>query len=262
MTAVKYSIFDTSYNVVEIGQQDRITSIAGKERDLYITAVEPVSQGSHYRFRTLARTPVIFQRFSHIDTVSRSPVYFPEEVAIAQVKTIKGSQWKTEIVSTHAIDGPDAPQSREFVYFDNANQLEDFGVIRAIASDESRGLMFSELMGVQYIPAPTIVDADPDEMKPGTSTPGTPIDLEYVFIELKDQYLFVENQTVRAGDAILKVRRDLLTLDQITEDGATFEITPPGQQPIRYQIWEMNQGVQSEQTYHWTIYLNKIKGQT
>ena len=261
MSITTLAIYDTLYQLTSISHQDKITSIAGLPVELYVTAIEPVSQGSHYRFRVLAPTPIVITRFSHIDPITREPIYFAEETVYGQVKTIKGSVWKTESLARNAIDGSHAPQSKTFIYFDNADNNQAFGTFRAIVNDEARGLLFNDLYSVNYIPAPIKTGGDPDLMIPPTLTPSTPINLEYIFLEQQEQYLFLENQTVRVGDAILKISRDKLTLSEITTEGAIFTVTEQNQPTVRYQIWEKTQGIQSGQTYHWTIYLNKIKGQ-
>lgn len=234
-----------------INRGDKVTAIAGAAREIYITATEPYAQGMKRRARVLAPVDVTLRRFNKINPTTLAPEYHDPVTVQAQVKTEKSGRWVSK--------GVYAPESQEVLYLNNANTSENFGVIRAIAQDSARGLMFPGLFSVQYIPVPTMTGGNAALMIEPTPTPGTPVDIDLQFIELTDQYTYGDGVKQKMGDAVIKFTRDQLTQAQIGANGSFFDITPLGGTAIRYQVWNASEGVKQEQTYHWCVYLKRVR---
>lgn len=234
-----------------INRADKITSVAGSAREIYVTATEPHAQGMRRRARVLNAVPVTLQRFNQVNSSTLQPEYHDAETVLAQVKTEKAGRWVAK--------GVYAPESQEVLYFDNANLAQNFGVIRTVCQDSARGLMFSGLFSVQYIPKPTMTGGNPALYQDPIPTPGTPIDIELQFIETTEQASYAGGSKQVIGDAVIKFTRNQLTQAQILTDGSFFDITALGGSPIRYQVWNGSEGLKQEQTYHWCVYLKRVR---
>lgn len=251
-----YTVTTTTGATLTLAKGDKISSIAGQARDLYIVEVGPYAQGKRRRGRIIAPVDASIASFDEIDSGTLSPTYETAATVKAQAKTEKASRWNS--TETDANFGPNSPESREILYFNNADTTQAFGLIRAVAVDSSRGLMFPEMFTAQYLPAPTITGGDDIKMIPGTPTPGTPVALTLEYIDLSEQFAIADYARTKTGDALIRFQRDQLTQAQIEANGAYFAITPNGGSAILYQIWG-SEGVQQEQTYHWTVYLKRVR---
>lgn len=253
-----YTVTDTSGNSLTLAQGHKITSIAGQSRELYITEIAPYAQGKRRRARIVAPVSAVIAPFVEVDSGTLAPTYDSSVTVLAQAKTEKSNRYNPKGEDSDADFGPNAPESAEVLYFNNADSTQDFGVIKVRLADAARGLMFPGMFTAQYIPAPSESGGDPDLFIPPTYTPGTPVDLTLSFINLSDQMRYEGGTGVKRGDAVIKFTRDQLTKAQILADKGLFEITPIGGSAISYEVWGSD-GVEYEQTYHWCVYLRRVR---
>lgn len=255
MTINSYSISATDGTKVEITNGDHITGIAGRDSDLYITDIMPYAQGMYPEPQIVAPVNVCVENLKEIDETTFAPKYYQSANVLGQVKTTKAQDTSKT---------PDSPEAKEVLYFNNANADQEFSLIKVECADSLRGETYAGLFDLER--AVTTLTGGNDLLGiPGSeSTVYTP--LKAIFVELTDQYRFgnvsrekfVSDARVKAGDAMIKLKRSAISQSQI-ESANHFRITPRGGSPIKYIIWNGSEGIVQEQQYVWCLYLQKVR---
>lgn len=224
----------------------KISSIDGVVTDFYVSDVIP---------RPTAIPPTLMEA----DAITMNPL------SISGGDIIEGAEFSFRAqvefdknIENNPDQGPQTPKTKGRLIALSAGRGNN-RLLEIFFTDSLEGLMFPGLFSVQYTPAPTMTGGNAALMIEPTLTPGTPVDIDLQFIELTDQYAFGEGVKQKVGDAVIKFTRNQLTQDQIGANGAYFEITPLGGSPIHYQVWNASEGVKQEQTYHWCIYLKRVR---
>lgn len=254
---MSYTTTSTAGASVVLAKAHKVTEIAGRACDLYVTEVGPYAQGMKRRARALGTVDVVVHPFTGLNISTGVPEYGDPVTVKAQIKTEKAGRWSTTGDKTDADYGALAPEAREILYFNNATAAQPFGVIRCVTDDPARGLMFATLYTVQFIPL-VASGGDPDLNIPATITPGTPRSITPAFVDITEQAVFEGNMRVKTGDAVVKFTRNQATQAELLGDNL-IRITPLGGTAMDYQLWNAAQGLKAEQTYHWTAFLKRLR---
>lgn len=249
MSDSTYTTTATDNTVVAIEKGDKITSIGGRPCELYVNEVAPYAQGMVPKPKILAPVNVTLNKFSGIEPLTFKPVYMAGKTLRAQVKTEKANRWSKE-------RGTNAPESKEKLYFNNANANQDFGVFYCCGADELDGLFVAGLFIVKLVNH-IIIGGDIAAETPGDSDDQIK-DINPIYLSLSNQYDYDGlGQKTLCGNAKMVMRSGQVTQAEI-ENASYISITVPDGAEQQYQIWDTN-GIRHEQTYHTTIYLKRTK---
>jgi len=257
VTLNSYSVQSKDGLRVELTNGDHITSIAGRDSDLYITDIGPYAQGMYPKPSIVAPVSVTVENLKEIDETTLQPKYYQSASVWGQVKTAKAQDTSKT---------PDSPEAKEVLYFNNADPCQEFSLIRAVVADSLSGETYAGLYTFERA-VTTITDANQLLGIPGSEdTVFTTIPA--LFVELTDQYRFTPSGNTertndpfikqKAGDALVKIKRSYLTQSQV-ESASYFRITPLGGTPVKYIIWNGSDGIVQEQHYQWSLYLQKVR---
>lgn len=247
MTINSYSIKAIDGSSVSLSNGDHITSIAGRSSDLYITDIGPYAQGMYPKPSLVAPVNVALETLVEIDNTTLAPTYNSSVSVYGQAKTLKTQD-------THK--SPDSPEAKETLYFNNADSAQEFSLVYVKCADSLSGETYAGLYTLEKA-VTTITSGNPLLGIPGSeSTVYSTIPA--LFVELTDQYRFIDGVRQKAGDALIKIKRSLITQSQI-ESANHFRITPKGGTARKYIIWNGGEGIVQEQQYHWCIYLQKVR---
>lgn len=250
-----FTVQTTSGASLTLQQGDKITSVAGQSRELLITELAPYAQGMRRRARILSRVDVSIASFDSLG-VDLAPSYDDAVTVKGQSKIEKLQVFSHKGEEVDGDYGPQALESKEVLYFNNADTTQDFGVIRAVLQDPARGLFFPNMFTVQMVPKTKSGGRSSGGIPPSVSD-GTKVNLEPVFINVNTQVLVGNSSQITLGDAVIKFPLHKATQAQLLGD-SLIEITPQGQSAIAYRIKNAD-GLKQMQTHHWMAYLERVR---
>lgn len=250
-----YTVQTTAGASLTLQQGDKITAVAGQSRELLITELAPYAQGMRRRARILSKVDASIASFDSLDG-SLAPSYDDAVTVKCQSKIERLQAFKYKGEETDGDYGSEALESKEVLYFNNADTAQNFGVIRAVLQDPARGLYFPNMFTVRLAPFTAAGGRSSGGIPPST-TPGTKIDLEPVFIDINAQVVVGDSSQMTLGDAVIKFPRHKATQAQLLGD-SLIEITPQGQSAIQYRV-KNTEGLKQMQTHHWMAYLERVR---
>jgi len=243
---VSYSIKALDKSAVMVAPTNRITSIAGTSRELYITDVRPYPSCGRPTLRRAEKVVIEPLSFSGGAVTAGPP------------KTFKG-QVDFEISSRHSASrSPDGPESRGSILFLSGETSKVSQLVEIEFTDSLSGFSFSGLYQIRYLPPPTLSGGNPDLYIPASEGPGTPVPITPVFVSLSEQSVFEGAAKIKTGDALIRIPRTQLTEAHLQADRMLIEITPKGGSARMYQLWNSD-GIKPMQTLHWEIYLKRVR---
>jgi hypothetical protein len=197
--------------------------------------------------------PLAYEPFAGFS--GTSPTWGTAVTVQAQVKSEKVDRQR------NPADGPGMPETRKVLYLQEADTTRTWPIVRVELQDQARGLMFPGLYVVKLVPYTVAAQTATQKTlrlpaSPSPVTPGTARTLHPIFVSLTDQVDFSSGLEVRKGDALIRIPRDEATEAELLGD-SWIEITPLGANPIRYRPTGP-QGVVPDQTFHWSIYLERM----
>jgi hypothetical protein len=230
---------------LEIGQGDRVTSIAGSESELYLVDVAPYAQGHPDPPPIQAPVKVMLEKFYRLNPVTFAPEYRSAVEVYGQAKTEKAKRREKEA-------GADSPVSKEYLYFDCADFAMEFRLFKAELADELNGMMFANLFTVKLI-LTEYIDKDEDAGIDGASDK-TIIPLICKVVDTNDQVENLNGIAEKKGDARLVIRRGQATQAQLEAGRISLQVVDG--EPVFYTVVN-ERGVKHLLTYHDEIFLQK-----
>lgn len=245
---------NTAGGTVTLKNGDKIT-FAGQE--LIINGIGPYGVGLRTCRPPPATVACTANLFTGFNGTTLAPEYGSSLSIRAQFKadtTEEDNLWEDD-------DGPDTPHTRKVAYLQEGNASADWPHVRVVLRDKVRGLMYGGLYTVKLIPLPTVTTAgNANAGIAAKTTPGTPVTLTAVKVDLREKIQPIDNQMIKRGDACVIVEKTNLTYATLMTAGIFFDITIPGGTTLRYQLPnKANDGIESLQSHHWKLYLNRCR---
>lgn len=231
-------------SAIEVKPTDRITSIAGEPVELYITAVAPCPVGG-IRPSLHRGEKVVIESLTYSGGILSAGVENNFKAIVEFIKSREHSDKRS----------PDGPDTKGYLVLKSANQKKVSKLLELKFADALTGKAFANTHAFALV---TVVytDADPDGGDPGSASPTlTPI--QYMDIDLSDQYEGEGASYQKLGDAMLILDKELVSKTQL-ESADYFTLTPQGGTAIQYTLWN-DEGIKDLKTHHWKVYLQRMK---
>lgn len=241
-----YTVLDSNGNTVTLELGDKITT---EGRDLIISGIGPYAQGGRRKYRLIAPAIVSFSAFAQINNSTLVPEYSSAVSIALQLKEAK--EEKDNLVDDNAL----WPTTYKVAYAKEAGS-QNYSLIRLVLRDAVHGLTFPSLYTVKLVPRIS-TGGDTDLGTPSTTTDGTLRTLNPVYVSIWEQITLDGNERIKRGDAKIVIPRHAATEAELMGN-TLIEITPKGSSSLRYRIWP-GKGIETEQTFHWCIYLERIR---
>lgn len=239
-----YTAVDLTGASVTINPTDKITSIAGVAKDLYVLDVKPLPVGGV--------VPTIMQG----ETASISTQTFSGgTVTVGTAKSFKAQVHFYKSTHHDSKRTPDGPAAKGYLILRGYDMKKVSKLLEVPFADSLEGKAFANTYAFARVVV-SYTGGDPDAGDPGTATP-TSTAITYQNIDLNDQYEDDGPTSRKIGDAMVIVDRSLVTEAQLT--GAEyFTLTPQGGSAIKYTLWN-SEGIKFLKTHHYAIYLKRMR---
>lgn len=208
----------------------------------------PVGEGMRRQPRVLFPVPIGVEPFIALLTTG-----IPSYGALV---TVEGQREPKKVQQWDAKTGAMQQLADEAIVFAQADLSKRYSCVKILLKDGNMGQMFADSFTVAMVTT-TVTGGDEIADEPGVSTE-TSTALAPFFVSLADQYDYDGNgRRFKRGDAMIQVRRDEV-IQVLLESASCFEITPMGQPMQRYTLWDSN-GIKTEQTYDYSVYLKRLR---
>lgn len=239
-----YNAIDTTGASVAIVPTNKITSIAGEARELYVVDVKPLPVGGV--------VPTIIQ--GEVAAIS-AQTFSGGSVTVGTAKNFKAQVHFYKSTAHGSKRTPDGPEAKGYLIVRGFDMTKVSKLLEVIFADSLEGKAFANTYAFARV-STTYSGADPDAGDPGTATP-TPASIAYLNIDLSEQYEDDGPNARKIGDAMVIVDRSVVSEANLT--GAEyFTLTPQGGSAIKYTLWNAD-GIKFLKTHHYAIYLKRMR---
>lgn len=247
---MSYSILDVTGTSRTLNDQDKITSLDGETKELYVVSIE--AEARHRRFnakRLIDPIDAIIAPFSSLDS-SGVPTY-------GTPYTVKADLHWHEENHFYQISGPDVLYSTGFLVMRHAPNAFKRRMVVMKFTDRQQGKHFAGEYTVSFssvtYPNQTAMG---DLGAPTTSTRTISCDL----VELKEGTRTTDGIVLKTGTAMLKVDRSLITRSEVNGRYNYFTISLNGLSVGRFGLDPEQDAAIIENSHHFHIYLKKAVG--
>jgi hypothetical protein len=239
-----YYAIDTTGASVLISPTDKISTIAGVSRDLYVIDVKPLPVGGI--------VPTIIQ--GEVAAIS-TQTFSGGTVTTGTAKNFKAQVHFRKSREHSSKRTPDGPEAKGYLIVRGFDMTKVSKLLEVVFADSLEGKAFANTYAFARV-STTYTGADPDAGDPGTATP-TPASIAYQNVDLSEQYEDDGPRARKIGDAMVIVDRSVVSEAQLT--GAEyFTLTPQGGSAIKYTLWNSD-GIKFLKTHHYAIYLKRLQ---
>lgn len=239
-----YYAIDTAGASVAINPTDKITSIAGESRELYVTDVKPLPVGGI--------VPTIMQ--GEAAAIS-TQTFSGGTVTVGTAKTFKAQTHFYKSTAHGSKRTPDGPEAKGYLILRGYDMTKVSKLLEVSFADSLEGKAFANTYAFARVSV-TYTGADPDAGDSGTATP-TSTAITYLNIDLNTQYSDDGPNAQKIGDAMVIVDRSAVTEAQLNA-AEYFTLTPQGGSAIKYTLWNSD-GIKFPKTHHYEIYLKRMQ---
>lgn len=227
-----------------INPTDKISSIAGVVRDLYVIDVKPLPVGGI--------VPTIMQ--GEVAAIS-TQTFSGGTVTTGTAKNFKAQVHFHKSREHSSKRTPDSPEAKGYLIVRGYDMTKVSKLLEVVFADSLEGKAFANTYAFARVTT-TYTGADPDAGDPGTATP-TSTTIAYKDIDLSEQYEDDGPRSRKIGDTMVIVDRSAVSEAQLT--GAEyFTLTPQGGSAQRYTLWNSD-GIKFLKTHHYAIYLKRLQ---